>query len=547
MEKLYRVLCVPTLAAGLILSIPQFSQAQVVKTWTYTPGAKKAAECEESTNIGIDFANQLFQVEAAVGQLLYDKKLQQNSVTTITENFQLAAKHMPELPTLTEKITATIATSDKCDSKGQVHLSAETVKNLNEFESDVNKNLGRVMGDLTSMLGEAQKAAGTNDDIFVSQASNADPTVANARVTQGKATIAEVQKVLAYFPNLKSQHEAKLLEMNQQFDAVTAKLGELKAAMYVSEYHKTHTAHVATAAQRIKAGQESGVVKTDWRMGEDLWLGFYLPELFKEYSTNEIYSLDFFIGERSIKHLDIYIPGLEEGGNNSAFASIMLFSAKPGLNIDSSAVRHENLKEFFKILSILTPQKHALKIVLNGESKKNIANGIVNIDLTGQPTGPENYFSKQAKAIDDEEERRERERFFSYLAFENKLNDPKLKSAVEAEYLKLGNGRIKAVKIFFDDDRWTAYVNDGGMALYRVIYFTFIFEDTEGNFYVGDDNVAQDALLGGGFDTKQVTPTFGPFDPYEKTTFKDMWDHNNGGRGMYQLKVSADKIKPYWK
>ena len=85
------------------------------------------------------------------------------------------------------------------------------------------------------------------------------------------------------------------------------------------------------------------------------------------------------------------------------------------------------------------------------------------------------------------------------------------------------------------------------MALYRVIYFTFIFEDTEGNFYVGDDNVAQDALLGGGFDTKQVTPTFGPFDPYEKTTFKDMWDHNNGGRGMYQLKVSADKIKPYWK
>lgn len=537
-------------------------QAQIVKTWSYsTSSSKTKVDGGKSSSVGgvdctveidrqISIINELFALKSDVGALVQESRVTYDRLGIMKEQLNKIDGYLPETPDYIGKLKIMSDVSGKCRSKGQKNLTDETIAKMNDHGTAMQSALEKGFLELGKLNDKVLKYAGVKpeDDIFVSSGPDiyADPAKAEKLLKEGKDALAMFGNVMERYPAQKIAVAPKMEETKGEFVSSQAKIDEARAQIYQSDYHKAHPGTLAVCSGAASPGQEASVLKSEWKPGEDFSLLLMLKDYMSKYTPNNTFRMEFFIGERSVDLIEFQILEFDKKHRNSSYINAFVFNAKPEDNIESSCVRDEDLQGFFKTFAMLKPARHEVRIVVSPRDGNKIAEGKVIMDLTGQPTGVDNWFSKAAKAIDDYKEAAKRENMFGGFVFENKLKDATLKLKVEAALVKMGEGKIKAAKVFFDDDRWTAYVNDMNTPLYRSIFFTFILETSTGEFYVGDDLVSQDGLLGGGFDTNQNTPVYGPFDTYTGE-FKDLWDHNNRGRGMYMLKVPKEKIAAYWK
>lgn len=68
-------------------------------------------------------------------------------------------------------------------------------------------------------------------------------------------------------------------------------------------------------------------------------------------------------------------------------------------------------------------------------------------------------------------------------------------------------------------------------------------EATDGTFFAGENLIAEQALLGGGFET-DLHPVFSPLD--KNGNLKDFWEKNNGEFVLWQIMVKPEVVEGRW-
>lgn len=553
------------LVLGLSATTAGLGFGQVVKTWTIDAntfkkkeGSKKedggsaGNDCASQIDLAVKAANALYYVRENVNGMIYNGYVSKDRKAAIEENMAFLETYLPELKTYQEKIDAMIPMSDKCYNKGQTYLTAETITALKGHTDRVRAGAVDDLSDLESYAKEAEEEVGADDDIFVSSGPKGDPAKAEQLVKYGRTAVEVLEKVLERHPGVQAELSGRIAALRKRYDSIMTKVASAKEAVFTSPYHKANAGTISASNGVVTPGQEAGKLKTEWKPGEDLYFTVFAPNYLQEYTPNGDFEVKFMIGEREVTTVDIWLKGNgEKNGDEDAleqgsFLSFFLFGNAPKDNFDKTWARSDELEQTFGTLARLTPQRHEMRLIFQDGSGDKIAEGKLTFDLTGQPTGEGNWAEKNIQAMENYKETERRNDMFSWASFTNKLSDPTLKSKTEAKIVELGGGKIKAARVFFQDDRWTAVINNVGIPLMREIYYDYILEDVNGNFYVGNDILEQDALLGGGFDTKQINPAYGPLDEYTKE-LRDMWDHNNHGNTMFMVKVPKEKVAPYWK
>lgn len=540
---------------------------QVVKTWTLDAnsfkkkegskkedGATAGNDCAAQIDLAVKAANAFYYVRENVNNMIYNGYITKDRKQAIEENMAFLETYMPELKSYQEKIDAMIPLSDKCYNKGQTYLTAESITGLKGHHDRVRQGATEALTDLESYADEAQEEVGADDDIFVSSgAPKGDPARAEELVKYGRTALDVLAKVLERHPSLQTEFSGRIADLRKRYDGIMAKVGSAKEAVFTSPYHKAHAGTMSASVGVVTPGQEEGKLKTAWKPGEDLYFTVFAPNYLQEYTPNGDFVVVFMVGEREVATTEIWLKGNgpkngdEDALEQGSFLSFFLFGTSPKDNFDKTWARSSQLKYLFETMARLTPQRHEMRVLFQYRGgRETIAEGKLTMDLTGQPTGDGNWATKALKDMELYVETNRRNDMFSWCSFSNKLNDPSLKTKTEAKIVEMGKGKVKAARVFFQDDRWTAVINGAGIAMFREIYYHFILEDVNGNFYVGNDILEQDGLLGGGFDTKQVKPAFGPLED-DDSALRDLWDYNNRGNTMWMVKVPKEKITPYWK
>lgn len=548
------------LLLGLSATTASIGYGQVVKTWTIDAntfkkkeggkkedGAAAGNDCASQVNAAVSAANYLFNLQSNVDGIGYDGGVGENRKHYIEEDLTALDAYLPELKAYPAKIEAMIPMSEKCQSKGQQYLTSETITNLRAHEGKMKTSAERALENLEEYAKRAiDEVGGEDDDLFVGKAkATGDPNEAERLVKIGRVATDLLERVLSYYPNVQSAESARIAALRKQYESILAKASTAKAAVFTSEYHKAHPGTVAVTSGVVTPGQEAGKIKAEWKPGEDFYVTVFAPNYLKEYTPNGDFTVSFMVGEREIAETEIWLKGGEDKLEQESFLSFFLFGNSPADNFDKTWARSDELKRMFSTMSMLNPARLEMRVLFNYKSTK-IAEGKVAFNLSGETTGENNWFAKANKAMVDYKETERRNQMFGWCSFTNKLNDASLKAKTEAKVVELSQGKLKAVRVFFQDDRWTAVINSAGIPLMREIYYDFIAEDVNGNFYVGNDILEQDALLGGSFDTKQIKPVYGPLDDYTHE-LRDLWDHNNHGNTMFMLRVPKEKVAPYWK
>lgn len=533
---------------------------QVVKTWTLDAnsfkkkegskkedGAAAGSDCATQVNAAVSAANYLFNLQANVDGIGYEGGVSVDRKKYIEEDMAFLDTYLPEAKAYPAKVEAMIPMSEKCQSKGQPYLTAETVEDLRAHEGKLKTSVEGALADLEDYAGRAlEEVGGAEDDLFVtSNKATGDPQKAEKWVKSGRVATDLIEKVLGNYPNLLSAESARIAALRKQYETIQTKVGTAKAAVFTSDYHKANSGTVAVTTGVVTPGQEAGKIKTEWKPGEDFYVTVFAPNYLNKYTPNGDFTVRFMVGEREVASTEIWLKGGEDKLEQESFLSFFLFGNSAADNFDKTWARQDELKELFKTMSMLNPARLEMRVLFNYKGTK-IAEGKVAFNLTGETTGENNWFTKANKAMVDYKETEYRNQMFSLCSFSNKLNDPSLKTKTEAKIVEMGKGKVKAARVFFQDDRWTAVINGAGIPMFREIYFHFILEDVNGNFYVGNDILEQDGLLGGSFDTKQVKPAFGPLED-DDSALRDLWDYNNRGNTMWMVKVPKEKITPYWK
>jgi hypothetical protein len=537
---------------------------QVVKTWTLDANSFKKKEggkqeeggndCATQIDLALKAANALHYVRENVNGMIYNGGyITKDRKQAIEDNMAILETYMPELKNYQEKADAMVPLSDNCQKKGQKYLTAETIAALKGHTDRVRKGAAEALTDLESYADEAQEEVGADDDIFVSSDEPAgDPAKAEQLVKYGRTALDVLDKVLERHPGLQTELSGRIAALRKRYDGLMAKVGSAKEAVFTSPYHKAHAGTISATAGEVTPGQEAGKIKTEWKPGEDLYFTVFAPNYLQEFTPNGDFAVKFMVGEREVTTVDVWLKGNgtkngdEDALEKGSFISFFLFGPNPKDNFDKTWASRDQLKEVFGTLARVTPQRHEMRIIFQDRSGEKIAEGKFFMDLTGQPTGDGNWATKAVKDMEVYKETGRRNDMFSWCDFSNKLNDPSLKTKTEAKIVEMGKGKVKAARVFFQDDRWTAVINGAGIPMFREIYYHFILEDVNGNYYVGNDILEQDGLLGGGFDTKQVKPAFGPLED-DGSALRDLWDYNNRGNTMWMVKVPKEKITPYWK
>lgn len=541
------------LLAAFLLPHPTAS-GQTVKTYStgdlFGKKKKKKAASNQDNNIhsgtclsaetnGTKLYQDLYRAEGHLVNIVSQDAIFLNSIAQLGSTLKDARYRFKSVAPIGKEIDSLHIVYQTCQEKGMKTLPSNVMDWLLGTKDAYSKLITSSLSEMEASVLRARKHMGMEVGIFADEAGDSDASAARKEIANGRQALQALTTICQEFSGLLALHQAGLDGIESQYQEVEAAMKQEKEGHYVNAYHREHLNTLAFGKQTINAGTIAGQLSSTFTPQDDLFAAIFLEKPLREFVYKEgvitqpsVY-LEFSIGDQVITKMKV-------GSSPDAFLPFRLLGQTPKTQQEKGLISLANRKDLMGTLARLTPRIHTVlvQLAVGGQS---IASGKFQLDCSGGDH--QSHYQQLLTDLDADKKNSRREEYWNLMSYKNNFPVSKTRASITKRLVEAGAGKIKRAKVFIKDDRWTAVVNEMGTAHYRQLYYFYVLEAQDGTFYVGHNSVGETALLGGGFET-DLTPTFSPLDQ-KAGALKDLWEKNNSGTLVFQVKIKDDIALQY--